>query len=230
MGKALDLKGRRFGKLVVIDVDPDYIPQRGRHKKWLCKCDCGQTKVVQSNHLIDGTTQACCPACRHKIEEGTKFGNLIVIEMTDKRSKNGGSVLYKCQCSCGEIIDVPSVELRAGRKFSCNKCNESSGVIQITNLLEENNIEYVKEFIFLDLKSNKGKYLRFDFYLPEKNMCIEYDGAQHFKPVKYWGGEKTFLEIQERDALKNEYCKNNGIKLVRIPYTLKNITLEDLCL
>ena len=61
-------------------------------------------------------------------------------------------------------------------------------------------------------------------------MCIEDDGAQHFKPVKYWGGEKTFLEIQERDALKNEYCKNNGIKLVRIPYTLKNITLEDLCL
>ena len=81
-GKREDLTGRRFGKLVVISIDPDYVPKSGRHARWLCKCDCGNYKTVQSNHLKDGSQSACSPACKNRIEPGTIFGQLTVLKMT----------------------------------------------------------------------------------------------------------------------------------------------------
>ena len=69
-----------------------------------------------------------------------------------------------------------------------------------------------------------GRYCRrlsFDFYLPELNAVIEYDGEQHFEPIKGRGGEEKFKKIQIYDEIKNKYCKDNGIKMIRIPYTIK---------
>jgi hypothetical protein len=65
--------------------------------------------------------------------------------------------------------------------------------------------------------------LPFDFYLPEKNTLIEFDGQQHFTPV--WGKE-ALEKIQRTDSLKNQYCKKNGIKLIRISYTMKKEEIE----
>ena len=56
----------------------------------------------------------------------------------------------------------------------------------------------------------------FVFYLPQLNYCIEYDGEQHFRPVDYFGGEKTLSDIIFRDEIKNKYCINNKIYLLRI--------------
>jgi very-short-patch-repair endonuclease len=68
------------------------------------------------------------------------------------------------------------------------------------------------------------KKLKFDFYLPNYNLCIEYDGRQHFEPIDFFGGEKNFEIIKKRDKIKNEYCLNNNIHLIRIPYNeYKNI-------
>lgn len=67
------------------------------------------------------------------------------------------------------------------------------------------------------------KNIHFDFYLPEENICIEFDGEQHFRPIDYFGGENTFKLTQKRDKIKNKYCKNNNIKLLRIKYD-ENIT------
>ena len=65
----------------------------------------------------------------------------------------------------------------------------------------------------------KDKYtLPFDFYLPELNMCIEYDGEHHYKPIKYWGGEEELKKIEKRDNIKNIYCSENNIDLMRIKY------------
>ena len=61
----------------------------------------------------------------------------------------------------------------------------------------------------------------FDFYLPELNICVEFDGIQHFKPIKYFGGEKTLKITQKHDKMKNEYCKENNIHLIRIKYNEK---------
>ena len=224
-----ELAGQRFGKLLVVEIDPEYVPKSGRHARWLCRCDCGATISAASNHLIAGGATACSFACKNRIEEGTRFGNLTVLEMTDKRSKNGGSVMYKCKCDCGEELLVPSVELRAKRKSCCNICNTSFGEASIKNLLEENNIAYIQQYTFDDLYGEDTKHkFRFDFYLPDYNIAIEYDGRQHFEAIDYFGGEKEFKKTQERDRIKTNYCLDNNITIIRIPYTHKDIVISDL--
>ena len=59
MSRIQDLSGQRFGKLTVVELDPEYVRKSGRHARWLCKCDCGKIKSVQSNHLKDGSATAC---------------------------------------------------------------------------------------------------------------------------------------------------------------------------
>ncbi len=75
---------------------------------------------------------------------------------------------------------------------------------------------------------------RFDFYLPNLNICIEFDGRQHYNiDNSYFGGEEEFLRIKERDGIKNQYCKDNDITLIRIPYwdieNIDKILKEKLC-
>jgi very-short-patch-repair endonuclease len=107
----------------------------------------------------------------------------------------------------------------------CRKCKISKGVNKIVKILEANNIKFLNEYIFKECKNEKS--LRFDFYLPSYNMCIEFDGAQHFRSVEYWGGEEGLKLIRKRDKIKNDFCKENNIKLLRIPYwKIKNI--EDI--
>lgn len=82
--------------------------------------------------------------------------------------------------------------------------------------LEELEIKYIRQHSFETCRYiNK---LSFDFYLPELNTCIEFDGIQHFKPIREFGGKKEFKTIQERDKCKNEWCDKNQVNLIRIRY------------
>jgi hypothetical protein len=98
----------------------------------------------------------------------------------------------------------------------CNKCRLSKGENRIYNLLKEKGINYKVQYMFNDCVNIKK--LPFDFYLPEQNICIEYDGLQHFKPIDYFGGVKSFNELKQRDSIKDKYCLENNIKLIRIPF------------
>ena len=60
--------------------------------------------------------------------------------------------------------------------------------------------------------------LSFDFYVPQCNTCIEYQGIQHYKPVERFGGEEQFIIQQKHDMIKKEYCAKNNINLIEIPY------------
>ena len=84
------------------------------------------------------------------------------------------------------------------------------------NILIENNTEFEQQKTFCGCKSKN--LLQFDFYLPKYNCCIEIDGIQHYKPIEYFGGEYTYKYQVEKDNIKNEYCKQNNIKLIRIKY------------
>ena len=101
----------------------------------------------------------------------------------------------------------------------CNICNESFGERSISNILEINNIEYLREYKFENCISDNEVPLRFDFYLPDHNLCIEYDGIQHFKPVKFFGGKDEYEKVKYRDRIKNDFCLGNNIRLIRISYT-----------
>lgn len=87
---------------------------------------------------------------------------------------------------------------------------------RINILSKSDNFAY-RDYIekkFLDF----SKYMEFDFYLPDYNTCIEYDGIQHFEPVKYFGGISTLDKIKKSDLIKNKYCNDFKINLVRISY------------
>ena len=102
----------------------------------------------------------------------------------------------------------------------------SKGEEKILQILLKNNIQVIREKTFIDLK--RGKY-RFDFYLPQFNICIEYDSEIHFQYISYIHKTKqNFLAAQERDRRKNSYCLSHNINLYRIPYfsidTIKNFS------
>lgn len=104
----------------------------------------------------------------------------------------------------------------------CPSCNSSKGELEIESILRSKNIIYAKNKTFAGCKYKN--LLKFDFYLPDFNLCIEYDGIQHFKSISTFGGDKVFKENKIRDRIKNKFCKTNKIKLLRIPYTdFKNI-------
>ena len=105
----------------------------------------------------------------------------------------------------------------------CSKCsNNYKGEIAIGNFLTEYKIEFEEQKRFNDCKDSNT--LPFDFYLPRYNLCIEFDGIQHFEPIKRSKtmsdkqAEKNLKYTQNHDKIKTEYCKNNRINLLRIRY------------
>lgn len=98
----------------------------------------------------------------------------------------------------------------------CPMCRESKGEREISKFLDNHRIEYVREKIYDDCR--RARPLPFDFYLPEYDVIIEYDGIQHFIPIEYFGGEQSLTYIQENDLIKSEYCERNNITLMRIRY------------
>jgi very-short-patch-repair endonuclease len=98
----------------------------------------------------------------------------------------------------------------------CPVCRESLGERTISKYLEDNNIEYGRQKKFSDCKYLS--HLPFDFYLPDYNTLIEFDGVQHFKPIKQFGGEKEFEKVKIKDSIKNQYCLDRNINLIRISY------------
>ena len=113
----------------------------------------------------------------------------------------------------GEFKQHASIHKRGA---GCPYCRESRGENVIDTILKQKGITYKRQHRFPDCRD---KYpLPFDFYLPDNNICIEFDGEQHFRPVNYYGGIKGFELTQRRDNIKNKYCEEKGIKLIRIPY------------
>ncbi|XZH99782.1 hypothetical protein ACSXEK_16380 (plasmid) [Clostridium perfringens] len=110
----------------------------------------------------------------------------------------------------------------------CPICNQSKGEKSIRQYLEKNNIEFKQEYRFNDCRHKLP--LPFDFYIENYNLCIEFDGGQHFKKVKHFG-EESFKLTQIRDKIKNKFCEENNIRLIRIPYweldNIENILGEE---
>lgn len=98
----------------------------------------------------------------------------------------------------------------------CPKCKISKGEKAILKFLEEKNIKYSLQHSFKGCKSKAT--LPFDFYLEEMNICIEYDGIQHFECIEHFGGIERFNDQKFKDKIKNDWCSSNNIKLIRISY------------
>ena len=120
------------------------------------------------------------------------------------------------KCRKGHVYpQLPSSHLSG---VGCPICKESKGERFIRTYLDKHNIKYIPQKRFKDLKDKT--YLSYDFYLPNYNILIEYQGTQHYSQNEYFGGIKGFKKQQYHDKLKREYAKNNGYKLLELHYSL----------
>ena len=217
--RSKDLIGKKFGRLTVIK------KTKKRNSTgnviWKCKCDCGKYKEVATVDLSMGNVKSCgCMngealieyAINSKIDlSGQKFGYLLVLRDSGKRD-NQKRIFWECEClNCGKKFLVRGSNLKEGLSKSCGCVKTSHGEQKIKAFLLNNNIKYYQEY---RLPNNQ----RFDFFIENLNLAIEYNGQQHYKAIDFFGGEKTFKRRQELDEQKRQYCKNNSIKLIEIPY------------
>lgn len=235
--KKIDLTDQTFGHLTVLQEAPKELRTSKNKVCWYCKCDCGNEVIVSTDKLRSGQQQSCGHQCIYykqnfiKDLTGQRFGKLIVLKDSGKRN-NFKSVIWKCQCDCGNICEYESHTLQIGRALSCGCLKESYGEYRIALLLQQNNIPYLREKTFDTCKFQDTQRLaRFDFYVDDKYL-IEFDGKQHFVAENYkWNTTEKLRKTQEHDVFKNQWCKNNNIPLIRIPYTImQQIKIEDLLL
>jgi very-short-patch-repair endonuclease len=186
--------------------------------------DCDNIWLTKPTYIIHGETS--CPKCY--IRKLTKTNFNIDKQLKNRKIKRidnyiKGVIKIRFQClnkKCKNIWSATPSNILRGN--GCPQCRLSKGELKIKNILVKNNIKFTKQKTFNKCK-NKRK-LRFDFYIHKLKLCIEFDGMQHFVIKPQWGGKKALKYTQTNDEIKNNYCINNGISLLRIPYTeLKNI-------
>lgn len=133
----------------------------------------------------------------------------------------GDKIPLKFMCACGNDFYVDINHFVDG-KYQCNECRfrQSAIAAKVELWLNQNHIVYSKEKKFDDCKNKKP--LPFDFYLDDFNACIEVDGVGHYRPVAFGGRKEEAQDIYEQrvqnDLIKTEYCKNNNIPLLRLPF------------
>lgn len=239
--------GAKFGRWTVQKVgvkNPNSIA-KNPPKTALCICECGTQRYKEYRDLYSGRSLSCgClrneqtagrNASGHEIVMGTQFGYLVAqqdLGMRKQNSRNKNERWTLCKCICGSEIEVRNNNLKTGMTRSCG-CINSHGEEIIAQLLTKNNITFSKQYIFNELKGARGGVLRFDFAIFKNNKLIElieFDGRQHiYGPDGAWTKSYSLDVIQENDKRKNEYCDENNIKLVRVPYyDINHITLEYL--
>lgn len=193
---------------------------------------------VNINNLLCGKR---CPSCS---TENTKNSlKLSKEELINKISECGGVIINPDEYINNAEKNLRILCPRCGEEFTtsfkhfiqhggqlCPKCSkkESVGELKVRNFLEKHDIVFIQEHWFSDCRDINP--LPFDFYLPQLNTIIEFDGIQHYKDTNYF--TYSFEKNQMHDKIKNDYCASKGIKLIRIPYwdinKIDNILEEEL--
>lgn len=245
MGKCINKIGEKYERLLVIE-KTDKRTKNGC-VIWKCLCDCGNIHYVSTTGLNSGNVKSC--GClnnetrsrmaternmRNSMRSGDKCNGFKIID-TELRNtcSNGHNEMWALAeyPYCHSQKWIRASFIRNQNTKSCGCIGRSAGENKIEILLKEANIDFIKEKTYPDLKFG-NKPARFDFYIIEKNYLIEFDGEQHFKPSRFKNditleeSQQKLKETQYRDNIKNNYCIENNIPLIRIPYTHYN----DLCL
>lgn len=231
--------GKKFGKLIVLAIEPNppFDTEKSHCYAVKCQCECGNITTVRSNLLASGQTKSCgCLKTEpREVNDLTsqQFGKLTVLYRVPSKKYRDNIVrtTWRCKCECGNSTDVMASNLLNKTTISCG-CIISRGEEKIAKILSENKIHFETEYTFNDLVSENDRMYRFDFavFAPQLYL-IEYDGIQHYasRNDNGWNTTQNFLETQKRDLEKNNYCLRNNIPLIRIPYYHYNqLQLEDL--
>ncbi len=232
----LDIKGQRFGRLVVIAVDHKERDNSGNTTiVWRCKCDCGNEIAVSGVALRGGSTKSCgCLQAEQSAQRakertidlrGKRFGLLTVVERVELDESGNGLGVWKCQCDCGNIKFVQGYSLRKGMVTSCGCLKQSRLELYVLQYFDEmgyiNAVDYEYQKRYNDLRGNGNRMLSYDFaFYSNQKLCylIECQGQQHYGPVGIFGGEEQFAKQQLYDEIKKEYASKLGVPLIEIPF------------
>lgn len=231
MGQVIDMTGKKYGRLTVLKRGEN---TRGGKARWICQCECGNITTVEGTHLRSGNIKSCgclqkertSDSCRINLI-GQTIGNFTVLDYCRKLYQRGR---WKCRCNlCGnEEVYISTTNLK--NQYSCGCSISSHGEKKIEEILIKYNIPFIKEKRFSDLFfEDTGCLARFDFYINNKYI-VEYDGKQHFiQGTGKYDNKDKFEKTQEHDKIKNEYCKQHNIPLIRIPFTeINNLNIDML--
>jgi hypothetical protein len=216
-----DFIKRIESKFGIDKFDFSKLEYKGAHEDVTLICKkCGniETKDPKSFYLGYG-----CLKCQNRrpnpkqitkeqfVERAKKIHN----DIYDYSKINYKNLYQEVEIICskhGSFFQKPSIHLYA--KSNCPECNIYKGEEQVGIWLNRNNIEYIYQY---QVKI-KDSYHYYDFYLLKHNMLIEYNGLQHYKPVAFFGGEKGFEYLKQRDEIKKQYCLDNNINLLILSY------------
>lgn len=211
------------------NIDPFLIPHSWNKKVWI-KC---QEKDYHDNYEMaccNFITGKRCPYCSnkkiHKLDSlGYLFPEAINI-WSDKNLKSpyeyspssGQKVWWKCECDKHEEY-YRSINNTNYLNFSCPKCKISKGEKRIEDFIINNKIDYIAQKTFDALVGINSGLLSYDFYLPEYNILIEFQGGQHDRFIEFFHKTiKNFNKQQEHDRRKRQFSIDNNIKLLEIKY------------
>lgn len=229
--QSIDVVGRKYGKLIVLEELKHISP-----RKVVCQCDCGNIITVIKTSVLSGNTQSC--GCLQA--ERTSIANIKdwigyesdfgvkAIEPVYQNQK--GQWIWRYQCPlCHAYFEALPAKVVNGHITSCGCRRQSAKEQFIADFLKSQNIKFKPQFSFPDCKYQY--VLKFDFALLDENekvFClIEYDGQQHDKPIDFFGGYKSYEDTVVRDNIKNQYCLNNGIPLLRLKSYLSNDEIKQ---
>lgn len=221
---------KRLGLQVVTDRLSDfgisYVSGDYKNQKSILRVvyRCGHEGDLLVNNIYNKSFTGDCQSCRRS--QKTRLDVFTValtadlaygVELVSDEYVDAHSPL-QFRCSCGEIFVTSWNNFLSGKR-RCDHCGKrvSRGELAVAHWLEKNGIAFETQRRFPDCADKRS--LPFDFYLPGKNLCIEFDGRQHFEPVAAWEGSDRLAYIRAHDAVKDAYCKSCGIDLLRIPYT-----------
>jgi len=199
-------------------------------KKLKLLCSCGEEYKSTLNSLRSGKSLKC-NKCTNQTRSKNQahdyeyvkswIENNTNLKLLASEYKNYNSKL-NVRCSCGELYKTKLATLKKGQALNCPKCNHglSYAELETDKILSKYGINFEREYRFEDCKYKS--LLPFDFYLIDLKTCIELDGEHHFKVVQFGGtkdqAEEEFKHRIIKDSIKNKFCQDNNIKLIRIPY------------
>lgn len=167
------------------------------------------------NNAFSGTN----PFAVENLQKFCDSYNLGITILSYFRDEKDLRDTVKIKCRCGNIFTTLPYKITSFQEIACDHCKpkKSSYEYLVADWLKSNKINYNSEYCFSDCKSVNA--LRFDFKCNynDRIILIEADGKQHFEEVEFFNSD-TLKERKERDEIKNKYCKENNLTLVRIPY------------
>lgn len=226
LSQRIDITGNKYGRLLVKEVLWDEKPIKVR-----ALCDCGKEVILNKRDVMYLHTQSCGCLQKERASQSnyvdyTGYVSESGVQLIKPYKQNKRGVwIWECECGfCGNHFYEIPIKIKNNHTKSCGCMKESWGETYITQILDEHKIKYQKQYSFDDCR-NKNR-LRFDFAILNEDCTIstliEYDGQQHFKPVSIFQGEERYENTKKRDEIKDNYCKEHNIPLIRLPYYLSN--------